>query len=69
MKTRKNKFNVEWNYAKSIWTARKAGLPDPEVPSYNVWEVDENSGKEKLIKKIPCDVMNVVLPRIPEPVS
>lgn len=59
MKTRKNQFDVEWQYAKACWAALVAGQPLPPVAHYSVWEVEENSGKERLIKTVPCRPMNM----------
>ena len=61
MRTRKNQFNVEWAYAKTVANAIQNGLDIPPIPTYCVWEVDERSGKETLIKTIPIVPMKVSL--------
>lgn len=58
-RTQKNQFNVEWNYAQAVWTAAKNGLPIPPVPLYQIWEVNESTGKKKLVKELPINPMKV----------
>ena len=56
---RHNRFNTEWCYAKSCWDALVNDLPIPPVPFYQMYEVDEATGKEKLIKQLKITPMKV----------
>lgn len=59
-RTKNNRFNVEWTFAKTLWKHLKNDLPRPETPKYTVWEVDEATGKEVIVKQVPITVMRVV---------
>lgn len=50
-KTRSNKFDVEWQYAKACWTALVSGSEVPPVPFYFTWEHEEYGGREELVGK------------------
>ena len=47
-KVRNNRFAVQWCYAKECWDALVVGNEVPPVPTYTIWEVNEN-GREKII--------------------
>jgi len=56
---RHNRYSTEWQFAKKCWNSLVVGDDIPDVPLYQLYEVNENTGKEKLIKELPITPMKV----------
>lgn len=59
-RTRQNRFNIEWLYARQCWDALSKGLPLPPVPKFQTYMVYARDGSTKLISEEKITPMKIV---------
>jgi hypothetical protein len=59
-RTRTDRFNMEWQYAKDCWSALVIGANLPPPYYYNIYTTDERTGETKLTGKKPITPQRIV---------